>query len=147
MRVRVRVRVCACACACVRARDLVDEVMDTRLGASAHRSIQAALSHWDTVRARYSWPRVILSDDGERGGKLATFVLHMAEDTNLVGASISNYVWAFRSWLKFQRQLDPIYGVVDWEDFMQGVAVRTHSTTSRGTTPNCSALPLPHRST
>ena len=41
------------------------------------------------------------------------------------GASISNYVWAFRSWLKFQRQLDPIYGVVDWEDFMQGVAVRT----------------------
>ena len=105
--------------------DLVDEVMDTRLGASAHRSIQAALAHWDTVRARYGWPRVILSDDGERGGKLATFVLHMAEDTNLVGASISNYVWAFRSWLKFQRQLDPIYGVVDWEDFMQGVAVRT----------------------
>ena len=42
-----------------------------------------------------------------------------------MGASISNYVWAFRSWLKFQRQLDPIYGVVDWEDFMQGVAVRT----------------------
>jgi hypothetical protein len=49
----------------------------------------------------------------------------MAGDTDLVGASISNYVWAFRSWLKFQRQLDPIYGVVDWEDFMQGVAVRT----------------------
>ena len=105
--------------------DQVDEVMDTRLGASAHRSIQAALTHWDVVRARYGWPRLILSDDSERGGKLATFVLYMAEDTNLVGASISNYVWAFRSWLKFQRQLDPIYGVVDWEDFMQGVAVRT----------------------
>jgi hypothetical protein len=99
--------------------------MDTRLGASAHRSIQAALSHWDVIRARYGWPRLILSDDSERGGKLATFVLYMAEDTDLVGASISNYVWAFRSWLKFQRQLDPIYGVVDWEDFMQGVAVRT----------------------
>ena len=105
--------------------DQVDEVMDTRLGASAHRSIQAALTHWDVVRARYGWPRLILSDDSERGGKLATFVLYMAEDTNLVGASISNYMWAFRSWLKFQRQLDPIYGVVDWEDFMQGVAVRT----------------------
>ena len=105
--------------------DQVDEVMDTRLGASAHRSIQAALTHWDVVRARYGWPRLILSDDSERGGKLATFVLYMAEDTKLVGASISNYVWAFRSWLKFQRQLDPIYGVVDWEDFMQGVAVRT----------------------
>eukprot|EP00964_Phaeocystis_antarctica_P101158 scaffold66659_cov72-Phaeocystis_antarctica.AAC.2 len=73
----------------------------------------------------FGWPRLILSDDSERGGKLATFVLYMAEDTDLVGASISNYVWAFRSWLKFQRQLDPIYGVVDWEDFMQGVAVRT----------------------
>ena len=105
--------------------DQVDEVMDTRLGASAHRSIQAALTHWDVVRARYGWPRLILSDDSERGGKLATFVLYMAEDTNLVGASISNYMWTFRSWLKFQRQLDPIYGVVDWEDFMQGVAVRT----------------------
>ena len=103
----------------------VDEVMDTRLGASSHRSIQAALTHWDAVRARFGWPRLILSDDSERGGKLATFVLCMAEDTDLVGASISNYVWAFRSWLKFQRQLDPIYGVVDWEDFMQGVAVRT----------------------
>ena len=45
------------------------------------------------VRARYGWPRLILSDDSERGGKLATFVLYMAEDTNLVGASISNYVW------------------------------------------------------
>ena len=105
--------------------DQVDEVMDTRLGASSHRSIQAALTHWDAVRARFGWPRLILSDDSERGGKLATFVLYMAEDTDLVGASISNYVWAFRSWLKFQRQLDPIYGVVDWEDFMQGVAVRT----------------------
>ena len=105
--------------------DQVDEVMDTRLGASSHRSIQAALTHWDAVRARFGWPRLILSDDSERGGKLATFVLYMAEDTELVGASISNYVWAFRSWLKFQRQLDPIYGVVDWEDFMQGVAVRT----------------------
>ena len=72
--------------------DLVDEVMDTRLGASAHRSIQAALSHWDVIRARYGWPRLILSDDSERGGKLATFVLYMAEDTDLVGASISNYV-------------------------------------------------------
>ena len=36
-----------------------------------------------------------------RLGKLATFVLYMAEDTDLVGASISNYVWAFRSWRIF----------------------------------------------
>ena len=61
--------------------DQVDEVMDTQLGASSHRSIHAALAHWDAVRARFGWPRVILSDDSERGGKLATFVLYMTEDT------------------------------------------------------------------
>lgn len=33
----------------------VDEVMDTRLGASSHRSIQAALTHWDAVRARFGF--------------------------------------------------------------------------------------------
>ena len=66
--------------------DQVDEVMDTRLGASSHRSIHAALAHWDAVPARFGWPRVILSDDSERGGKLATFVLYRGEDTDLVGA-------------------------------------------------------------
>lgn len=107
------------------AADWVGEVMSERLGSSSHRSINSALAHWDRARAPFGWHRLIVSDDPERGGKMAVFVQHMAEDTDLVGGSIANYVWAFRSWLKFQRQLDPIYGVVDWEEFMQAVMVRT----------------------
>ena len=103
----------------------VGEVMGARLKASSHRSINAALSHWDKAREPHGWPRVIASDDPERGGKMATFVKHMAKDTSIVGSSISNYVWAFRAWLKFQRQLDPVFGVVDWEEFMQAVMVQT----------------------
>ena len=103
----------------------VGEVMSERLQASSHRSINAALAKWDEARQAPGWARLVESDDPERGGKLATFVMHMAEDTNLVGASIANYVWAFRAWLKFQRQLDPVYGIVDWEEFMQAVMVRT----------------------
>ena len=55
----------------------VDELLDNRLSASAMRSIGAALAKWDEVRARWSWPRIIISDDLHRGAKLATFVLHL----------------------------------------------------------------------
>jgi hypothetical protein len=105
--------------------DALDGVLDQRLAASSVRSARAALVHWDTVRARHSWDRVIVSDDLSRGGKLATFVLYMAYETELVAASISNYVWGFRAWLKMQRQIDPICGVVEWEDFMQAITVLT----------------------
>ena len=56
---------------------------------------------------------------------MAEYVRYMADKGDLAGSSISNYVWGFRTWLKFQRQLDPVYGIVDWEDFMQGVMVQT----------------------
>ena len=103
----------------------LDGVIDQRLSASSMRSASSALVHWDVVRRRHGWPRIIESDDLARGGKLATFVLYMAHETELVAASISNYVWGLRSWLKLQRQIDPIYGVVEWDDFMQAVTVLT----------------------
>ena len=103
----------------------LEDVLDSRLGTSSHRSINAALGHWDRARGPHGWARVIASDDPQRGGKLVTFVWQMSENTDLVGASIANYVWAFRQWLKAQRQLDPIYGIMEWDDFMQGVQVKT----------------------
>ena len=101
----------------------IESMMDHRLAASSIRSVSAALGHWDVVAARHGWPRIIVSDDLSRGGKLATLVIYMVEETDLVASSIANYVWAFRSWLKFQRQLDPVYGIPEWPDFMQSVAV------------------------
>lgn len=101
----------------------IDEMMDSRLSSSSARSVSSALKHWDVVAARHGWPRIIVSDDPCRGGKLATYVVYMVDETELSAASIANYVWAFRSWLKFQRQLDPIYGLAEWDDFMRAVAI------------------------
>jgi hypothetical protein len=103
----------------------VDQVMDNRLGVSSHRSVRAALAYWDAVRERHSWGRILITDDPTRGGKLATFVTYMAYETQLAYSSISNYVWALRTWMKFQRQSDPAYGVVEWQDFMDGIEVLT----------------------
>ena len=50
-------------------------------------------------------------------------MLYLADEVKLASTSISNYVWAFRSWTKLQRQLDPAYGVIEWHDFMQSISV------------------------
>ena len=103
--------------------DEIDEILDSRLAESSLQSISAALAHWDTLRVRYSWDRVLQSEDALRGGKLATWVAYMVNETELVSTSIGNYVWALRAWMKYQRQDDPILGVPEWDDFMQGVHV------------------------
>lgn len=105
--------------------DRIDELLDGRLEASSRRTIMAALSHWDVARTRHGWARVIRSDDPERGGKLATWVLYMADDTTLVYASISDYVWGLRSWMRSQRQTDPVLGVMEWTEFMKSIRVVT----------------------
>jgi hypothetical protein len=103
----------------------IDRVMDNRLGQSSHQSVRASLAHWDVVRARHGWSRIITTDSPVRGGKLATFVTYLAYETELAFSSISNYAWGLRTWMKFQRQIDPAYGVVEWADFMDGIEVLT----------------------
>jgi hypothetical protein len=105
---------------------MIDDLLDNRLSASSMRSIHAALAKWNEVVLKFGWPRIIASDDPSRGGKLAAFVLQLVHDTTLVASSIVNYVWALRSWMKLQRQVDPAYGVVEWHDFMEAVAVVAH---------------------
>ena len=101
----------------------VDELLDNRLSSSSLRSINAALTHWDVVRARHGWERVLRTDSVERGCKLVTLLLYLIYETDLVADSISNYMWALRTWVKMQRQLDPVYGVAEWDDLMASMAV------------------------
>ena len=103
----------------------VQSYMDTRLSESSRRTVNAALGHWRPVCRRFGWPELILSDDPSRGGKLASFVLGMAEDTSLSFGSISNYVWGLRSHMKSKGQVDPVFGIYDWADFMMSVHVKT----------------------
>ena len=91
--------------------DSLERILDHRLAGSSLRSVSAALGHWDVVVARHGWPRVIVSDYPTRGGKLVAFVVYLVDETELAAQSISNYVWALRVWLKFQRQLDPVFGI------------------------------------
>jgi hypothetical protein len=103
----------------------VQSYMDTRLSESSRRTVSAALGHWRPVCRRFGWPDLILSDDPSRGGKMASFVLGMAEDTSLSYGSISNYVWGLRSHMKSKGQVDPVFGIYDWADFMMSVHVKT----------------------
>ena len=59
---------------------------------------------------------IITTDDAERGGKMATFVLSMLDNTALVADSIGTYVWALRWKMKLSHQADPVLGVMHWQD-------------------------------
>lgn len=107
--------------------DTLGDYMDSRLKESSMRTVNAAMVHWRKVALRYGWQVLMLSDDPHRGGKMAAFVLEMAKDTDLAYGSISKYVWGLRTWTKSERQVDPLFGVYDWQDFMTSVHVKTWS--------------------
>ena len=104
----------------------LNDILDNRLSASSMRSVTTAANYWYPLAELYGWPRVIVTDDQSRGAKLVTFVLHLLQDTALVADSISNYVWGLRWYMKLQHQADPIFGVLNWHDFMVGVRVLAH---------------------
>jgi len=106
--------------------DRLDVVMDNRLSESSMASVERARDLWYQVADTEGWDYVIRTDDPERGGKCVAFVLHLLDDTALVFKSIDNYVWGFRTWTKLQKQADPIFGVMQWSDFMDAVEVLSH---------------------
>jgi hypothetical protein len=75
------------------------------------------------ARASVGLSEVIASDDPSRGGKLATFMVYCVDETDLAGTSILNYTWALRAYMKFCRQLDPVLGIAEWDDWSQAVQV------------------------
>ena len=50
-------------------------------------------------------------------------MVYMVDETDLAGSSIMNYVWAWRAYMKHARQLDPVMGLVEWDDWSQAVQV------------------------
>jgi hypothetical protein len=86
----------------------------------------AFVRYWKPVAEANGWDEIIATDDPERGGKMATFVLSMLDNTELVADSIGTYVWALRWKMKLLHQADPVLGVMHWQDFMRSVRVRAH---------------------
>ena len=105
----------------------VDELMQNRLAPSSMAKVDIAFErYWKPVAEEYGWDEIIATDDPERGGKLAAFVLRMLGDTALVADSISTYVWALRWKMKLSHQADPALGVMHWQEFMRSVSVKAH---------------------
>ena len=104
---------------------MVESVLDNRLSSSSWRTVQSGVKIWRLVADAEGWSPIIATDDPDRGGKLATFVCHMIEHTDLVWGSIESYVWGVRTWMKAQHELDPVLGIVNWADFMDATKVLT----------------------
>lgn len=103
----------------------VEQVMDNRLAPSSMRTVHSAMAIWRPLAELHGWPTVMETDDPDRGGKLAAFVMKMVDDTSLVFKSIEGYVWGLRWFMKLQHQADPVMGVMHFLDFMNSVKVLT----------------------
>ena len=106
---------------------LMDELMGNRLAVKSMDKVAIAFEkYWKPLTVEFGWPEIIQTDDPERAGKLATFVLRMLENKKLVADSIQTYVWGLRWKMKLEHQADPVFGVMHWHDFMVSVRVRAH---------------------
>ena len=104
---------------------MVENVLDNRLSSSSWRTVVSGMKLWRQVADAEGWSPIIVTDDPERGGKLATFVCHMVENTDLVWGSIESYVWGVRTWMKAQHEVDPTLGIANWAEWMDAVKVLT----------------------
>jgi hypothetical protein len=101
----------------------LEEILDNRLSASSKSKVATAMKHWQAHCDSHGWDPLMTSDLPVRGARLASWVLSMLDDTDLVYKSISTYVWGVCTWHTLQHELDPTLGVQDWREFMGSIAV------------------------
>ena len=102
------------------------EIMDSRLAASSLDTVDTAKKKWFAFCSTVLFCNpIILTDDPERGSKMARWGNSLADDTELAWGSIKNYLWGMRSWQKLQHQADPAYGIMEWEEYLDSLEVLT----------------------
>jgi hypothetical protein len=107
--------------------EATDELMSNRLAPSSMATVNIAFErYWTPLADEHGWPLILETDDPERGGKMAAFVLRLLGDTKLVADSIQAYVWGLRWKMKLEHQADPVLGVMHWQEFMRSVRVKSH---------------------
>ena len=104
----------------------MEDIMDMRLTPSSMRTVECAMGHWRDVMQKYGWPVIISTDEKQRAARLATFVLHLMDDTSLAYKSISAYLWGVRQYMILHHQADPVFGIPNWREFMSSIQVLTH---------------------
>ena len=103
----------------------MEEILDNRLSSSSKSKVLTAVKRWRAYCDERGWSPLMPSDLPVRGSRLASWVLSMVDDTDLVYKSISTYVWGVCTWHTLQHELDPTIGVQDWRELMGAVAVLT----------------------
>jgi len=82
--------------------------------------------HWIPWCKANNISPIILTGDENRGGIIASFFVDLL--LTLRYKTVVNYVWHVREWMKGKdqgRQMDPLEGVHDWEDWLNGVEVES----------------------
>lgn len=101
----------------------LSEVLDNRLAPSSRQKVISSFNRWSAFCETRRWSPLLRTGFDQRGGRLAAWILSMLDDTELVYASISTYVWGVRTWHVLQHQADPAFGLMFWKELMAGVAV------------------------
>ena len=83
------------------------------------------VARWSAHCQQYGWDPLMPSGFSERGGRMASWILSMVDDTSLTAGSIGTYLWGMRAWHVLQHQDDPAFGVHNWRSLTQAVAVLT----------------------
>ena len=103
----------------------LEQVLDNRLAPSSRAHVDSALKRWSVFSSKHGWEPLLADDDKGRGGKMASWVLCMVDETELSFKSIVNYIWGMRTWQQLQGNSDPAMGVRNWRELMRAVAVLT----------------------
>ena len=102
-----------------------DEVLDQRLAPSSMSKVMSGFRRWEKFANDNGLPVLIESGHPNRGGWMASWILQMVDDTELVYDSIATYVWGMRTWHVLQHHDDPAFGVKHWREWMHAVAALT----------------------
>ena len=105
--------------------DRLDEIMDNRLRPNSLRKVTAGFTRWAAFADERGWDRIMDSGLPTRGGRLCAWILSLVDDTALVYASISTYVWGMRTMHTLQHKSDPAMGCEFFRQLMRSVAVLT----------------------
>ena len=105
--------------------DRLDEIMDNRLRPSSLRKANSGFKRWTDFCDIREWPHLMPNALPARGGRMAAWILSMIDDTALVFASISTYVWGMRTMHTLHHLSDPAMGVEFFRELMRGASVLT----------------------
>ena len=110
---------------------LVQQLMTDRLRPSSQSTIKTALTKWWWPFCnKWELPLFVATGALDRGGVMASFVLHMVETQKVVYSTIQGYLWAVCEHHIKNGYASPLSNVRDWSPFMHAVEVEIHTPTT-----------------